>query len=60
LGDGDSSALCDRLKERGVPFLIYSGYTQFDAGACQDAVHIFKPADHLTLVTAVQGLVARA
>ena len=26
LGDGNSSLLCKRLKERGIPFMIYSGY----------------------------------
>ena len=26
LGDGDSSLLCARLKERGIPFMIYSGF----------------------------------
>ena len=26
LGDGDSSQLCARLKERGIPFMIYSGF----------------------------------
>ena len=26
LPDGDSSLLCARLKERGIPFLIYSGF----------------------------------
>ena len=25
LGDGDSTRLCERLRERGIPFLIYSG-----------------------------------
>ena len=25
LGDGDSSVLCSRLGERGIPFMIYSG-----------------------------------
>ena len=26
LPDGDSSQLCARLKERGIPFMIYSGF----------------------------------
>jgi len=34
LGDGDSSLLYARLKERGIPFLIYSGFdTLGDASA---------------------------
>jgi CheY-like chemotaxis protein len=28
LGDGDSSLLCTRLKERGIPFMIYSGHAR--------------------------------
>src|SRR5688572_29767409 len=26
LGEGDSTALRERLKERGIPFLVYSGF----------------------------------
>ena len=33
LGDGDSSLLYARLKERGIPFLIYSGSTRSKARA---------------------------
>ena len=33
LPDGDSSHLCARLKERGIPFLIYSGFPTA-GGAC--------------------------
>jgi DNA-binding response OmpR family regulator len=32
LQDGDSSELCDRLKERNIPFMLYSGFSKF-AGA---------------------------
>ena len=32
LGDGDSSELCQRLKERKVPFVIYSGYVNLARG----------------------------
>ena len=28
LSDGDSTSLCKRLTERGMPFLMYSGFTQ--------------------------------
>ena len=36
LGDGDSSLLCARLKERGIPFMIYSGFNTVGGlcGAC--------------------------
>jgi DNA-binding response OmpR family regulator len=55
LGDGDSSKLCYRLKERGVPFLIYSGYDAF-AGECKGAPHLPKPANEEQLVAAMAGL----
>lgn len=43
LGDGDSLQLCERLKERNVPFVLHSGYTEFD-GACAEGVQVAKPA----------------
>jgi DNA-binding response OmpR family regulator len=45
LGDGNSSLLCARLKERGIPFLIYSGYEKIE-GACKGSPHISKPASN--------------
>ena len=52
LKDGDSSLLSRRLKERGVPFLIYSGYT---AEAIKQGVpYISKPASHAELVAGCQ------
>ena len=56
LGDGDSSQLCARLKERGIPFMIYSGYTTV-GGACAGALHISKPAAKGALVAAMEGLI---
>jgi DNA-binding NtrC family response regulator len=56
LGDGNSSLLYARLRERGIPFLIYSGYAKVK-DACQDAPHISKPASHETLRTAVEALI---
>jgi DNA-binding response OmpR family regulator len=56
LGDGDSSLLCQRLTERGIPFMIYSGHATV-AGACQAALHIAKPAAEGALVTAMEGLI---
>ena len=56
LGDGDSSLLYARLRERGIPFLIYSG---FDAvgGASAGAPHISKPAAPGELVAAMEKLI---
>ncbi len=50
LPDGDSSLLCARLKERNIPFLIYSGFPKAD-GACRDALHDMKPAKGPLLVS---------
>jgi DNA-binding response OmpR family regulator len=58
LGDGDSSLLCARLQERGIPFMIYSGYDHLE-GACKDALHISKPAADGALVAAMEGLIIR-
>jgi DNA-binding response OmpR family regulator len=58
LGDGDSSQLCARLKELGIPFVLYSGFRNLD-GACGDAVHVSKPASPEVLVTTVLGLLHR-
>lgn len=56
LGDGDSARLCARLKERGVPFMIYSGFSTI-GGACKGAPHLAKPATEVELVTAMVGLI---
>ena len=59
LGDGDSSLLCSRLTERGIPFMIYSGHVTV-GGACKDALHISKPAAEGVLVAAMEGLIRGA
>ena len=45
-----------RLKERGIPFMIYSGYNTVE-GPCKDALHISKPAADGALVAAMEGLI---
>jgi len=57
LGDGDSSELCRRLKEREVPFVTYSGFAHLH-GACADVDHVEKPSSPSVLVTTVTGLLA--
>ena len=57
LGDGDSSELCQRLKERDVPFVTYSGYAQL-GGVCAEGVHVNKPATPRLLVTTITALLA--
>ena len=56
LPDGDSTQLCARLKERGIPFMIYSGYSTSE-GECAGALHIAKPAAQGALVTAMEALI---
>jgi DNA-binding response OmpR family regulator len=55
LGDGDSSLLYARLTERGIPFLIYSGFSSID-GVRNGALHIRKPAAPGELVAAMESL----
>jgi len=57
LGDNDSSELCERLTERAVPFVTYSGFAHRD-GACAGAKHVNKPASPSVLVATVTGLLA--
>jgi DNA-binding response OmpR family regulator len=55
LDDGDSTLLCQRLKERDVPFVIYSGFDDGD-GVCAQGPLISKPASVEALIAAVEGL----
>ena len=56
LGDGDSSRLCMRLKERGIPYIIYSGHTTVE-GLCAGAPHVGKPAAPGELVFKMECLI---
>ena len=56
LGNDDSSLLYARLKERDIPFMVYSGfYTR--GGVCDGVLHIGKPAASGLLVAAMESLV---
>ena len=59
LGDGNSSLLYARLKERGIPFLIYSGWARVE-GARPDVPHIIKPATRRVLLAALEDLIRGA
>jgi hypothetical protein len=54
LSDGDSTNLCARLKERGIPYLSYSGYSAV-RGADPSAPHTKKPVHMDVLMSAVEG-----
>lgn len=58
LSDGDSSELCEILTQRGIPFIIYSGFVTVD-GACRDAPHLAKPAPAETIVAMLENLILR-
>src|SRR3954454_21396224 len=57
LQDGDSTALCIRLKERGIPYISYSGYKPVP-GAAPEAPHITKPVSMNVLLSAMEDLLA--
>ena len=57
LTDGDSTAICARLKERGIPYISYSGYASV-AGADPDAPFISKPVSMNVLMSALEDLLA--
>jgi DNA-binding NtrC family response regulator len=52
LGDGDADALCARLSERHIPFVVHSGYAQVGE-AYHSAIVIPKPANPTTLIDAL-------
>jgi DNA-binding response OmpR family regulator len=55
LADSDSTALCARLKERGIPYISYSGYSAV-SGADPTAPHIVKPVPMHIVLTALEEL----
>jgi DNA-binding response OmpR family regulator len=57
LGDGNSSQLCARLKERDIPFVVYSGLSKVE-GVCAEAPLVKKPASAHVLIATVEGLLA--
>ena len=56
LPDGDSAALCERLMQLGIPFLMYSGLPNAD-GPCKDSPHLYKPASHEQILDAMEALI---
>jgi CheY-like chemotaxis protein len=56
LADGSSALLCHRLKERQIPFVVYSGSNKHE-GECGEAPHIKKPVTGDQLVLAVAEVI---
>jgi DNA-binding response OmpR family regulator len=59
LGKDKSTLLYKRLAERGIPFLIHSGYPKVE-GAPEGALHVSKPSTPEAMVEAVEGLIRGA
>jgi len=57
LSDGDSTKVCARLKQRGIPYISYSGYEPVP-GADPNAPHITKPVSMNVLMSAMEELLA--
>jgi CheY-like chemotaxis protein len=55
LGQDDSTSICSRLEQRGIPFLFYSGYDDMRQ-KWPHAVRVSKPADGRRLVEALAGV----
>lgn len=58
LSDGEGTALCERLNERGLPFVLHTGYTHVHE-ACRTGVVVHKPATAFQLVSTVEKLLHR-
>ena len=52
LSDGEGAPLCERLKERGIPFVLHTGYAHVPV-VCGANVVLPKPATHEQLVDSV-------
>jgi CheY-like chemotaxis protein len=55
LSEVDSSRLCGRLKQRNIPFVLYTGSSLARAG-CREDLRAFRPAGPNMLVQAVEEL----
>jgi DNA-binding response OmpR family regulator len=58
LHDGSTtSEVCAKLKERDIPFIVYSGFSKLE-GACADGELVHKPASPTLLLATLQGVLA--
>jgi DNA-binding response OmpR family regulator len=55
LSQNDCGPVCERLRERGIPFVIYSGYSDLRL-KFPDVLIVPKPADLNDVVAAVSAL----
>ena len=52
LGDGHADALCGRLEQRGISFILHSGYAHIGS-ACRSGIVVPKPCNPEALIEAV-------
>jgi DNA-binding response OmpR family regulator len=52
LVDGEASQLCQGLNKRGVPYVLYSGYSHV-SDACRSGLVVPKPATPAALIDAL-------
>jgi DNA-binding response OmpR family regulator len=57
LDKDDTSEICTMLKERNIPFVVYSGYNKLD-GDCADGELVHKPSSPHVLVATLAGVLA--
>jgi DNA-binding response OmpR family regulator len=59
LHDGlTTSDVCAKLKERNVPFVVYSGYSKLE-GECAVGALVHKPTTPSILLAAMKGVLAQ-
>ena len=58
MSDGDTSPLCKRMEERGLPFVMYSGFGKMH-GACARGAQVSKPEDPEVIVAKVAELLRK-
>lgn len=55
LSDGEAGALCERLSDRQVPFVLHTGYSHVHE-ACRSGIVVPKPASPQDLVSTIERL----
>ena len=55
LSETDSSRLCGQLKQRNIPFVLYTG-SNLARGGCREGLRVYRPAGPSMLVQAVEEL----
>jgi DNA-binding response OmpR family regulator len=53
LSDGSCAPLCDRLNQRRLPFVLYTGFDRDVHGVCHGGIRVAKPASPQALVDAL-------